>query len=118
MAPMLEGYRVLDLGQYLAGAGVTRMLAELGPEIIKVELRPPVIPAGSCPGSWRGAARSSSRTTGASAASASTGTPRRAGRSSWTWRPLRRGGGELRAGRARPDGASTTRRCGGCGPTS
>src|SRR4051812_25832129 len=38
--PMLEGYRVLDLGQYLAGAGVTRMLAELGPEIIKVELTP------------------------------------------------------------------------------
>lgn len=37
---MLEGYRVLDLGQYLAGAGVSRMLAELGPEIIKVELAP------------------------------------------------------------------------------
>ena len=37
---MLEGYRVLDLGQYLAGAGVTRFLAELGPEIIKVELTP------------------------------------------------------------------------------
>ncbi len=37
---MLAGYRVLDLGQYLAGAGVTRMLAELGPEIIKVELEP------------------------------------------------------------------------------
>lgn len=38
--PMLAGYRVLDLGQYLAGAGVTRMLAELGPEIVKVELAP------------------------------------------------------------------------------
>src|SRR5215213_3096890 len=38
--PMLRGYRVLDLGQYLAGAGVSRMLAELGPEIIKVELAP------------------------------------------------------------------------------
>lgn len=37
---MLEGYRVLDLSQYLAGAGVTRMLAELGPDIIKVELAP------------------------------------------------------------------------------
>lgn len=37
---MLEGYRVLDLSQYLAGAGVTRLLAELGPEIIKVELPP------------------------------------------------------------------------------
>ena len=34
------GLRVLDLGQYLAGAGVSRMLAELGPEIVKVELAP------------------------------------------------------------------------------
>jgi len=37
---MLEGYRILDLSQYLAGAGITRLLAELGPEIIKVELTP------------------------------------------------------------------------------
>jgi len=42
---MLAGYRVLDLSQYLAGAGVTRMLAELGPEIIKVELLPMGDPA-------------------------------------------------------------------------
>jgi CoA:oxalate CoA-transferase len=40
MTAMLEGYRVLDLSQYLAGAGVTRMLAELGPDIVKVELAP------------------------------------------------------------------------------
>jgi CoA:oxalate CoA-transferase len=38
--PMLEGYRVLDLSQYLAGAGITRLLAELGPDIIKIELTP------------------------------------------------------------------------------
>ncbi len=38
--PMLEGFRVLDLSQYLAGAGITRLLAELGPEIVKVELPP------------------------------------------------------------------------------
>ena len=37
---LLEGYRVLDLSQYIAGAGTTRLLAELGPEIIKVELAP------------------------------------------------------------------------------
>lgn len=37
---MLAGYRVLDLSQYLAGAGITRHLAEMGPEIIKVELAP------------------------------------------------------------------------------
>ena len=37
---MLEGYRVLDLSQYLAGAGVTRMMAELGADIIKVEIPP------------------------------------------------------------------------------
>lgn len=35
---MLEGVTVLDFTQYLAGAGVTRMMAELGAEIIKIEL--------------------------------------------------------------------------------
>lgn len=35
---ILEGVKVLDLTQYLAGAGVTRMMAELGADIIKVEL--------------------------------------------------------------------------------
>jgi crotonobetainyl-CoA:carnitine CoA-transferase CaiB-like acyl-CoA transferase len=37
---MLDGYRVLDLSQYLAGAGVTRMMAELGADIVKVEIPP------------------------------------------------------------------------------
>jgi len=37
---MLKGYRILDLSQYLAGPMITRLLAELGPEIIKVELAP------------------------------------------------------------------------------
>jgi crotonobetainyl-CoA:carnitine CoA-transferase CaiB-like acyl-CoA transferase len=35
---MLDGLKVLDFTQYLAGAGVTRMLAELGADIVKVEL--------------------------------------------------------------------------------
>ena len=37
---MLAGYRILDLSQYLAGPMITRLLAEMGPEIIKVELAP------------------------------------------------------------------------------
>ena len=37
---MLAGYRVLDLSQYLAGPMITRLLAEMGPEIVKVELAP------------------------------------------------------------------------------
>ncbi|MFN0090097.1 MAG: CaiB/BaiF CoA transferase family protein [Acidimicrobiales bacterium] len=35
---ILEGCKVLDFTQYLAGAGVTRMMAELGADIIKVEI--------------------------------------------------------------------------------
>jgi crotonobetainyl-CoA:carnitine CoA-transferase CaiB-like acyl-CoA transferase len=35
---MLEGCTVLDFTQYLAGSGVTRMMAELGADIIKVEI--------------------------------------------------------------------------------
>ncbi|MGD9600622.1 MAG: CaiB/BaiF CoA transferase family protein [Gammaproteobacteria bacterium] len=36
----LDGIRVLDFSQYLAGAGVTRLMAELGADIIKVEPAP------------------------------------------------------------------------------
>ncbi|MEA3214852.1 MAG: hypothetical protein QOJ19_1008 [Acidimicrobiia bacterium] len=35
---ILDGCTVLDFTQYLAGAGVTRMMAELGADIIKVEI--------------------------------------------------------------------------------
>ena len=36
-AAPLEGVRVLDLGQYIAGPGAAMVLAELGAEVIKVE---------------------------------------------------------------------------------
>lgn len=37
---ILEGYRVLDLTQYIAGPTVTRLMAEMGAEVIKVEMLP------------------------------------------------------------------------------
>ncbi len=43
MAPLkhvLDGYKVLDFTQYLAGPTATRMMAEMGAEVIKVELAP------------------------------------------------------------------------------
>lgn len=37
---ILDGIRVLDFSQHVAGPGVTRMMAEMGAEIIKLELAP------------------------------------------------------------------------------
>jgi len=44
-AAMLSGCRVLDFTQYLAGPTVTRLMAEMGADIIKVELAPMGDPA-------------------------------------------------------------------------
>src|ERR1051326_8815227 len=37
---ILEGVRVLDFTQYLAGPTVTRLMAELGADIVKIEQAP------------------------------------------------------------------------------
>src|SRR5262245_65524626 len=44
-AGMLAGCRVLDFTQYLAGPTVTRLMAEMGADIIKVEIAPMGDPA-------------------------------------------------------------------------
>src|SRR5690348_3147170 len=37
---VLDGYKVLDFTQFIAGPTVTRMMAQMGAEVIKVEIAP------------------------------------------------------------------------------
>ncbi len=49
MKHVLDGYKVLDFTQVLAGPTATRMMAEMGAEIIKVELAPNGDPSRALP---------------------------------------------------------------------
>ena len=42
---LLDGVRVLDFTQDVAGSGITRLMTELGAEIIKIEIAPVGDPA-------------------------------------------------------------------------
>jgi crotonobetainyl-CoA:carnitine CoA-transferase CaiB-like acyl-CoA transferase len=53
---MLEGYKVLDFTEALAGPTATRYLAQMGAEVIKVELAPHGDLAARCPSCATGAA--------------------------------------------------------------
>jgi len=37
---VLDGYKVLDFTQFIAGPTVTRLMAQMGAEVIKVEIAP------------------------------------------------------------------------------
>lgn len=47
--PLLDGVRVLDLTHFLAGPSCTRLMAEMGADVIKVELAPAGDPARRLP---------------------------------------------------------------------
>jgi crotonobetainyl-CoA:carnitine CoA-transferase CaiB-like acyl-CoA transferase len=47
--PILDGYKIIDFTQYLAGPTATRLMAELGADIIKVEMSPFGDPSRSFP---------------------------------------------------------------------
>lgn len=51
---ILDGIRVLDFTQYLAGPTVTRLMAEMGADIIKIELAPGGDPSRGLPWSEQG----------------------------------------------------------------
>jgi crotonobetainyl-CoA:carnitine CoA-transferase CaiB-like acyl-CoA transferase len=47
--PILDGYKIIDFTQYLAGPTATRLMAELGADIIKIEMSPFGDPSRSFP---------------------------------------------------------------------
>jgi hypothetical protein len=46
---LLSGVQVLDFTQYLAGPSATRLLADLGADVVKIERAPD---SGGSPGAW------------------------------------------------------------------
>ncbi len=46
---ILDGYRILDFTQYLAGPTTSRLAVEMGAEVIKVELTPAGDPVHAMP---------------------------------------------------------------------
>ena len=50
---ILDGYKVLDFSQAVSGPTVTRILAEMGAEVIKVEIAPVGDPDAAELQAWR-----------------------------------------------------------------
>ena len=84
---VLDGYKVLDFTQYVAGPTVTLMMAEMGAEVIKVELAPGGDKTRLAPMQVNGRSGYTSSIIAARKASVSIPNPLRASRSSRPWWP-------------------------------
>ena len=86
----LTGLRVLDITQYIAGPTLGRMLADLGAEVVKLEMPPggEYPRRGGFPPRVEGQAPPISTTTAASGVSVSISNVRKGRRSCLTSRPI------------------------------